>query len=86
MGKPDGSTQGTQDNNMDTLETQGSNVAQMMMQPISAEANIFLTVIPYSTDLWDGNFALISLFSIDHLLAGDSANMQCSLQRIVSEK
>jgi len=52
LGKPpDGSTQGTQDNNMDTLETQGSNVAQMMMQPISAEANTFLTVIPYSTDL-----------------------------------
>jgi len=57
---------------------------------MSSSSNLESSTILYQTDqptdllLWDGNFALISLFGIDTFLNDDTKNIACYLYKIAS--
>lgn len=57
---------------------------------MSSSSNLESSTILYQTDqptdllLWDGNFALISLFGIDTFLNDDTKNIACYLYEIAS--
>ena len=53
-------------------------------QDIETTAIPYLDNQPVDSQLWNGNFCLISLFGIDIYLEGNTKNITCSLLRIMA--